>query len=52
MDENPIPEENNKKSREKILTIVLISLILIAAIFLLYFNIFPGQNIKQLTTTY
>ena len=52
MDENQIPEENNKKPREKILTIVLITLILVAAIFLLYFNIFSGQNIKQLTTTY
>jgi hypothetical protein len=52
MDETPISEENNKKPREKIFTIILITIVLIAAIFLLYFNIFSGQNVKQLTTTY
>jgi rhodanese-related sulfurtransferase len=54
MDESPMPEEKKGRPLHKILTIILIAIILIAAIFYFNFNILSEGNQENLvyTSTY
>ena len=49
---SPNPEEKKGKPFEKIFSIILIAIIIIAAIFFINFNFLSGGNTKEYTQTY